>query len=210
MCINTPNRTHLSPGAGSVCPAVFAKEKAAAVLPVVLAALVLTAAAGCTGGSSADEAVDRLFKESKTARPTVVPLTGRVLFDGQPARLDRSKALLVILNDATKPDLPVARRPRAHSDLNGNFAFSTFKRGDGAEPGRYVLTFTLLQMRGPTAFAGPDGLKNLFNDPERTGREAEFMIEHQAPGRTDYVFDLKLAGRDPVEKPGARALIGIE
>ena len=56
---------------------------------------------------------------------------------------------------------------------------------------------------------GPDQLKNLYNDPDKNKSIPEFHIDHKAPGRKDYVFDLKLAGKEPVEPPGQFALTSL-
>ena len=57
-------------------------------------------------------------------------------------------------------------------------------------------------------FFGPDGLKNLYNDPEINSKKPEFLIDHQAPGKTDYTFNLSVAGGTPPEAPGPKAFVG--
>ncbi|HUE15288.1 MAG TPA: hypothetical protein VMR25_14050, partial [Planctomycetaceae bacterium] len=56
---------------------------------------------------------------------------------------------------------------------------------------------------------GPDGFKNLYNDPEKNAKVPEFKIDQQAPGKSDYKFDLKLAGQQEAE-PGPKALTTIK
>ena len=70
----------------------------------------------------------------------------------------------------------------------GTFAFRTYGDRDGVPAGNYVLTFTQLVDRGKRGYFGPDGLKNLYNDPDKS----EFSIAHAKGGRSDYVFDLKI------------------
>jgi hypothetical protein len=59
-------------------------------------------------------------------------------------------------------------------------------------------------------FAGPDELKNLYNDPEKNKNDAAFLVDVQPPGRTDYQFDLSVAGKDPVIKPGPHAVTWVK
>ncbi len=48
-------------------------------------------------------------------------------------------------------------------------------------------------------YPGPDLFQNLYDDPDRNLKEyPELKIDHQPPGKTDYVFDLKIAGREAV------------
>jgi hypothetical protein len=49
---------------------------------------------------------------------------------------------------------------------------------------------------------GPDKLNNLYNDPERNKDNPEFMVDVADPGRTDYQFNLSVAGKDPIKTPG--------
>jgi len=88
----------------------------------------------------------------------------------------------------------------------------TFRFDGGHSPGRFVITIARLRMRKGvkwTEYLGPDRLRNLYNDPDKNAQCPEFVIDHQAPGKTDYLFDLKVAGTPPVQ-PGANALIHLE
>ena len=55
-------------------------------------------------------------------------------------------------------------------------------------------------------FVGPDGLKNLYNDPQKNRNEKEFVVEVQSPGKTDYEFALSVAGKDPVPRASEYAV----
>ena len=80
---------------------------------------------------------------------------------------------------------------------------------DLAQPGTYIVTFAKLTKK-PKGFLGPDGFHNLYNDAERNQKEyPELTIQHQAPGKKDYYFDLRIAGRDEVA-PGPKALTQIK
>jgi hypothetical protein len=72
-----------------------------------------------------------------------------------------------------------------------------------------VFTFAQLNYRKKEGYVGPDGLKNLFNDPEKNVDKPDFKIEHKAPGRKNYVFDLRTIGEEEAT-PGPKALIKIE
>jgi hypothetical protein len=68
------------------------------------------------------------------------------------------------------------------------------------------VTIAQLKSRGKRGFYGPDELQNLYNDPEVNAKKPEFSIDHKAPGKSDYQFDLKIAGVEPVKTPGANAM----
>jgi hypothetical protein len=50
-------------------------------------------------------------------------------------------------------------------------------------------------------YRDPDGLKNLYNDPEKNKDIPEFMVDLAEPGRDDYQFNLTVAGKEPA-RPG--------
>jgi hypothetical protein len=58
-------------------------------------------------------------------------------------------------------------------------------------------------------FAGPDALTNLYNDPDKNKDTPDFMVNVQPPGRTDYEFNLTVAGKQPVVAPGKNAVTQI-
>jgi len=130
----------------------------------------------------------------------------------------------VVLND---PAHPVAGGKASTScDEQGNFAFTTYLAGDGAQTGKYVVTFTLLKIdqgrgtgghgrriAGPSMsrdYVGPDGLKNLYNDPEKNKDDQKFVVEIAAPGRADYDFPLEVAGKESVKTAGTYAATHIK
>jgi hypothetical protein len=96
-------------------------------------------------------------------RVTVVPVTGKVVVDGEPAAGIAIRCLPI----GEKPtELPTSS---AFTDAEGNFAISTFESGDGAPPGEYRLTFewlTLSLLNG--RYEGPDKLGNQYSDPEKS------------------------------------------
>jgi hypothetical protein len=171
----------------------------------VLAALVVVGTAGC-GRQSADQAVDEALQNAGQSRANVFPLAGKVTTDGhapEPGKL--SRRIIVMLNDRAKPDAPISGVPKAMCNPNGEFAFNMYGQGDGVPPGKYVVTIVDLRHDKRKGYIGPDGLKNLYNDPEKNATIPEFIIDHQPPGKKDYAFDLKIEGREAAT-PGPKAV----
>ena len=74
-----------------------------------------------------------------------------------------------------------------------------------------VFAFALLTRKGQGNFIGPDALNNLYNDPDANAKaHPEFAIDHQAPGKTDYQFNLEAAGQPPVSSPGRHAVTKVK
>jgi hypothetical protein len=169
-------------------------------IPVIGFCVVL-AAAGCS--KSSDNGLDLMLKQTGQSRENIFPLAGKITIDGQVPHVVFPDRLLVMLNDPTNPIL--TQRPRRQCDEKGEFSFGTFRKGDGIRAGKYIVTFAILKIT-PQGLHGPDGLKNLYNDPDKNADIPEFNIVHSAPGKKDYVFDLKLEGRDGVDTPGPKAL----
>jgi hypothetical protein len=155
--------------------------------------LILALLYGCGRRPSAEERLELAFKNAGIERVTVFPLAGTVMVDGQPP--SNTSTVLVMLSDASKPDIPRTRRRFARCETDGTFAFTTYLRGDGVAQGHYVVTFVQIKANKALDFAGPDEFGNLYSDPRRS----EFKIEHKPPGRKDLIFDLQIAGRAPVE-----------
>ena len=80
---------------------------------------------------------------------------------------------------------------------SGEFAFGAFGKNDGVKAGTYIATFTKLKRGQHKQYPGPDQFQNLYDDPDRNLKEyPELKIDHRPPGKKDYVFDLKIAGRE--------------
>src|ERR1700691_4033228 len=91
---------------------------------------------------------------------------------------------------------PRGLRPHTSVGATGEFSFQSYVAHDGVEPGTYIVTFAKLRKRD-SSLVGPDGFQNLYNDAERNQQQyPELKIEHHAPGKKDYIFDLKIAGRE--------------
>ena len=52
-----------------------------------------------------------------------------------------------------------------------------------------------------------DALKNLYNDPDVNAKDEKFRLEATPPGKTDWTFDLQVAGKDSNTKPGEHAVM---
>jgi hypothetical protein len=153
---------------------------------------------GCSTRQSADESLNKALANAGQIRQKVYPLAGRITIDGAPPHIEKpANKIVVMLNDPLKPDAPIGERPFAVVDSHGAFAFETYFNGDGVEPGKYVVTFAMLRKKGRKGFVGPDQLNNLYNDPEQNSKDPDFVIVHQAPGKTSYAFNLEVAGKEP-------------
>jgi hypothetical protein len=175
-----------------------------------LCAFVGALAAGCGSTSSANQALDQQLQASNATREVVASFAGRVTIDGLPPTLGPKGATIVMLYDPKNPPGP-GKPPRfTYCGKEGQFEFHTYLRGDGVPVGSYVVLFAQPKIggRGNPGFKAPDALKNLYNDPEKNALIPEFKIDHTAPGRTDYAFDLSVAGKDP-NPPGPKAVTEI-
>jgi len=157
-------------------------------------------AGGCKRGDN--QSVDAFLKQVGPNRPAVYPLAGKVTVDGQAPQFARPLRLVVMLNDPSKPGFA----PRFVRQCNdeGDFAFGTYAKQDGVPAGVYVVTFAVFKVT-PQGLIGPDQLKNLFNDPDKNALLPDFKFVQGAPGKADYLFDLKVADQTPVEIPGPNA-----
>jgi hypothetical protein len=174
----------------------------------LLAAMVIASAAGCTRQSG--PAVDDLLKASGQSKMDVCPLAGRLTIDGHgpdaDGKADLKHRIIIVAHSADNLDAPVSGLGKVICKPNGEFAFSMYGgEKDGLPTGKYVLTVAKLLFDRKRGYVGPDRLKNLYNDPEKNSRIPEFVVDLQPPGKTDYVIELQVDGRDPVT-PGPKAV----
>jgi len=163
--------------------------------------------------STADQSLDQAFKKfPQLKRQAVARFAGQVTIDGQPpGDFSQGSALFVSLH--RKQDDHLAPPIHALCDSTGRFAFSTYSKEDGVAVGSYVVTIAKLRRAGRLGrglFGPPDGLKNLYNDPEKNAQKSEFSVELEMPGKTDVRFDLAVEGQEPIESPGPRAITRVE
>jgi hypothetical protein len=153
--------------------------------------------AGCRGNNA--DRLEQAFRDAGTSKATVAPVAGVVTIDG----MVPEPFTLVMLWDPKKPEAGVLR---AICDSEGRFAFASYDRGDGVPPGTYVVLFARLNMGGRLGnFDGPDLLNNLYNDPDKNVADPEFQITVSEPGKSDYHFNLGVAGK-PSATPGPHAV----
>jgi hypothetical protein len=154
--------------------------------------------------------VDDLLKASGQSKKEVVPLSGTLTIDGHApdadGKADFKHRIVLVAHSADNLDAPLSGLAKATCKPNGEFAFSMYGGDkDGLPSGKYVLTIAKLLFERKKGYVGPDRLKNLYNDPEKNAKIPEFVIDLQPPGKTDYVIDLQVEGRDPVT-PGPKAV----
>jgi hypothetical protein len=175
----------------------------------VFVALISLGTAGCARQPSADQALDVQLKEAGKSRTTVFPLAGKVLVDGQPPKFNNARQrIVVMLCDPTKLTVPPHERTFVTCDSDGGFVFTSYAEADGVPPGGYAIVFAQLMDRGKRGYLGPDGFKNRYNDPQKNLQTSEFHLDHKAPGKTDYVFDLKVEDQQLIN-PAPLALTEI-
>lgn len=165
---------------------------------------------GCSQKQTANEALDQALKASGQIRKDIAKFAGTVTIDGRPPEFDKSKVLVVMLYDPQKPPSPGKVPPlAARCGKNGNFAFNTYETDDGVPVGKYVLLFGVFgtSMRG---FVGPDGLKNLYNDPDKNRENPDFNLDIAPPGKVDWAFNLDFETKEPVKTPGPNSITAIK
>ena len=179
--------------------------------------LVLIAAAalpGCSGQRSEKQRLDEFYQNNPVPkRGPTAKFAGRVSIDNSPPEKDAT--LFVILQNPAKLEKPGRLPPKYYTmcDQNGAFDFA-----GGVPTGKWVVTFAVLHTatKGPGRIAageeevqhyvGPDGLKNLYNDPVKNQNDPTFVIDVQDPGKTDHEFNLSVGGKEPVSTPGEYAV----
>lgn len=94
--------------------------------------------------------------------PETVEVSGELWIDADPAPAGIVELKLYPRGRDPEPD---ERIPMCRVGKDGKFQFSSYRDGDGAEPGEYVLSVEMLKMGGPGELFGPDKLGNNFNSP---------------------------------------------
>jgi hypothetical protein len=169
----------------------------------VAAAIIFIASLGCEGRQSTAQRLEQAYKSSGMEPVTVYPLGGKITIDNEPPEAKPETGRLVaIAYDAAKPDAKAKSNASAFVKLDGSFELPTLPTG------KYVMLFAQLGYNPRMGFFGADGLKNLYNDPDVNSKKPEFLIDHQAPGKADYRFNLAVAGETPPAAPGPKAFVG--
>jgi|HubBroStandDraft_6_1064221.scaffolds.fasta_scaffold19608_1 hypothetical protein len=174
------------------------------------------------GGSETDGSKFDKFREFQ--KLPLAKFAGRVTVDGKPPK--KGCKVFLVLADAKHPDENshgILPKFYTACDDDGNFAFTTYDKGDGVPVAKYVVTFMEFHpavaraskgsARAPAAFSshpqqrfmGPDEFKNLYSNPDTNVKDKQFNLDLQAPGKDDYHFDLAVAGKAGSE-PAPHAL----
>jgi hypothetical protein len=188
-----------------------ARSGSALVAIGTLAGCLLWGGSGCNSSVSSAQRVQQELKAVGKQQAEVLPFAGKVLVDGLPPqpKTPNSKIVVVLFNRA-KPDLRVVRRPYAACNSKGEFSFTTYVPEDGVEAGEYVVAIAELSWRPKgDRFAGPDAFENLYNDPDMNEKDSQFTVKHASRGKTNYEFNLKIAGREPPSNTGPRAVTHV-
>jgi|HubBroStandDraft_6_1064221.scaffolds.fasta_scaffold80982_2 hypothetical protein len=160
---------------------------------------------GCSSHQSSQQALDAQLKSLHTEKANLGKFAGRVTIDGSPPQVERGKKLIVILYDQANKDK--SKSPIFSScNADGSFAFYSYSANDGVPVGTYVVLFAELTASRSKGLTQPDGLKNLYNDPDKNMQDKDLVVSVTQPGRTDYSFNLDIAGKDPVTAPGPNAV----
>lgn len=162
--------------------------------------------AGCSRNQTSQQALDAQLKTLHVEKANLGHFAGKVTIDGAPPQIDRMKKLLVILY---KEDQKEKSKPLfAQCGADGSFSFYTYTANDGVPVGTYVVLFAELTASRAKGLVQPDGLKNLYNDPDKNKQDKNLVVSVTSPGKTDYDFNLDIAGRDAVS-PGPNAVAEI-
>lgn len=142
---------------------------------------------GCSG-----ESAQTRLNQAIPNREIVVPVSGTLLLDGEP------KADLTVRLVPKAAAAPTNTNPRAITDDEGNFRFTTYLDGDGVPPAEYLVLVEHLSKVGSSGWTGPDKLNNLYN--HLTAPATMIEVVEGAPVK-ELELDLKVAGLPPKSPP---------
>jgi hypothetical protein len=91
--------------------------------------------------------------------PPVFPVKGQVFYDGRPA------AGAVVVLYPVDGDVAKTSRPRGRADGKGDFDLATYRAGDGAQAGTYVVTVEWKRAEDNPE-QGADLLPPIYGDPK--------------------------------------------
>ena len=122
----------------------MARDSVVLVLTVVLLA-------GCSGKESAEARVKAMYKDKLKE---VVPVSGNVTVDGEPA----GNVILYL-----HPSNGGASINTAITNEDGSYCWTTYVSCDGLEPGDYRISFK--RFKNPRKEKGDDQLNGRFSNP---------------------------------------------
>jgi hypothetical protein len=165
--------------------------------------LALLLSLGCDARQSAAQRLESAYQTAGMKRVALYPLGGKVTIDNAlPVAKTGTVRLVAIAYDVGKPAAKASSNATAFVKPDGSFEFPQLP------PGKYVMLFAELRLNSRSGFLGADGLNNLYNDPDVNSNKPEFLIDHQAPGKTTYTFNLSVAGETPPAGAGPKAFVG--
>lgn len=112
------------------------------------------------------------------------------MVDGEPMTFTKGVIELKLYPKAgqVKPGEPV---PKCIAGQDGRYTFSSYRDGDGAEAGEYVLSAELLRMT-PVDIFGPDRFLNNFNSP--LNEDPRFQVKVGDGGSVEIpLIDIKMS-----------------
>lgn len=145
----------------------------------------------CLSGCGHESAQSRLEK-AVPDREIVTPVSGTVLIDGDPV-VDLTVRL--VKEDAKAP---AQTDPKALTDAEGKFRFTTYMDGDGVPAGNYKVLVEQLNRIGTSGWAGPDKLNNLYNHLTEPATTIE-VVEGSPVEALD--LDLAVSGKPAKPEP---------
>lgn len=134
------------------------------------------------------------------ARDAVYPVTGQIYVNGELPPSPIAVGLIEVDDDGKPlPKDPTKLAIGAFCDLEGKFSLSTYEKGDGAIPGKYVLTFFWGRRNlFSGAYGGADTLEDLYYDAEKSKFPVTVVAGQPADmGR----IDLEVPGLDVSKVP---------
>jgi hypothetical protein len=164
--------------------------------------------AGCGSHQTSQQALDAQLQSLHQEKANLGKFAGKVTIDGSRPQLDRNKRLFVMLYDQNHKDK--SKPPLlAQCNADGSFSFYSYTANDGVPLGTYIVLFAEFTQSRAKGLVQPDGLKNLYNDPDKNMHDNNFVVAVTQPGKSNYEFNLYLAGKEPVTSPGPNAITEI-
>ena len=134
---------------------------------------------------------------------TLYPLGGKITVDNEPPAAKTETARLVaVAYDAGKPDAKANSSATAFVKPNGSFEFPPLP------PGKYVMLFAELRYNSEDGVLRSRRTQESLQRSRRQLEKTGVLIDLQAPGKTDYAFNLSVAGETPPATAGPKAFVG--
>ena len=121
--------------------------------------------------------------------PKTAKVGGVIMIDGQPAPIGLVELKLYPKGREVKPGEHI---PKCRVGKEGKYIFSSYRDGDGAEPGDYVLSMEYLKMGGPGELFGPDKFLNNFNSPSNEDARFQVKVVDETSGEIPAI-DIKMS-----------------